>query len=596
MTERLQLIIPNELSLPYVLFARWQGRQPILMDVDALLPVFDGSLKRIRHWLIKRGWARSYASLDPEFKTIENYWPRVMFYDVFGDTEAWQDEYFEVDTNADPMQGYSYAEHHVICNFAKSKHVTFLVARKLREQGTPFDLAGAPLDTASGLAAYAALPQPTKSILQVVLHRVFNAATMLLALLYSYFWIFRRVKFTHSPTKPVFLAADYNGDPRDNALFENIKDGGWLLIVPRNHEYEVRATELNVSEKTITSPSNCHTSFDDALRVAMMVTRDVFDCYFRRGHQRVRLFSNLIKLPFKRAQYRIFFNTYRPKFYWGRDDYNEQHIIRRQELRRIGGVSLGLNHGYSHYANVYPMWRCISFDIFYTFGRAQYEGYTRGLWANDMVIRTAGPFGMPKAAFDQRNAPKPQDVAVFCSAFITVPQFMDLVHALAEAFPEKIVWLQLKSIFIGTPDGNAFIAACSEKYENIKYTNAPIYEIFQKAQYVFSDPSTIIVEAIHYGCKSFFADVFPEQKRTLFRDFPEICIRSGTDAVQMINKLENDGHIYPLKDLAALVINSEDTFYDIVREDLGLAKKRQLDHITRATVSATNFAALDDPK
>tara|TARA_R110002167_G_C12703706_1_gene654022 strand:- start:8419 stop:10206 length:1788 start_codon:yes stop_codon:yes gene_type:complete len=595
MTKRLQLIVFNELSLVHVLWAKWQGRQPILMDVDSHLPILSEPLIRLRDWLIKRDWARSYASLDDEFKAIETYWPRVMFYDVFGDTEAWQDQYFEVDNDA-PMHGYDYAEHHVICNFAKSKHVTFLVARKLHEQGIPFDLVGAPHDTASGLAAYASSPQPSTSMFRPVCHRVLNIAITLFTLLYTYFWILRRVRVTQPSEEPVFFAADYNGDPRDHALFEDIQSGGRLLVVPRNAHFQGRAREINVNDKIIASLSGCHTSISCALQCAAMATRDILSCYVRRGYQRTGLFSHLIKLPFKRAQYRIFFDTYRPKFYWGRDDYNEQHIIRRQELRRIGGVSLGLNHGYSHYANVYPMWRCISFDIFYTFGRAQYDGYTRGLWANDMVIRTAGPFGVPKAAFHQRNAPKPQDIAVFCSAFITVPQFMDLVHTLAEAFPEKIVWLQLKSIFIGTPDGDAFIAACSDKYENIKYTNAPIYEIFQKAQYVFSDPSTIIVEAAHYGCKSFFADVFPEQKRTLFRDFPEICIRSGTDAVQMINKLENDGHIYPLKDLATLVINSEDTFYDIVREDLGLAKKRQLDHITRATVSATNFAALDDSK
>ena len=596
MAERLQLIVLNELSLVRVLLAKWQRQRLILMDVDPLFPIFKKSLNSLRDWLIDRGWGRSYASLDPEFKAIEAYWPRVMFYDVFGDTEAWQDQYFEVDTEADPMHGYGYAEHHVICNFAKSKHVTFLVARKLRDQGIPFDLFGAPHDTASGLAAYASLPQPMKSILQPILHRVFNAVTMLLALLYTYFWIFRRVKFTHAPSITVFLAADYNGDPRDNTLFEEIQDGGPLLIIPRNHEYEVRATELNVSNKTITSLSNCHTSFGDALRLIVMTTRDMFDCYFRRGHQRIGLFTSLVKLPFKRAQYRIFFNTYRPKFFWGRDDYNEQHIIRRQELRQIGGVSLGLNHGYSHYANVYPMWRCISFDIFYTFGRAQYDGYTQGLWANDMIIRAAGPFGVPSALFKRRTEPKPADIAVFCSAFITVPAFMELIHALAAAFPEKIIWLQLKSIFRDTPDGDAFINTCSTRYENIKYTTAPIYEIFQNALYVFSDPSTIIVEAAHFGCNSFYTDVFSGQKRTLFRDFPEICIRTGAEAVQMIKKRENGDYTYPLKDLVSLVAESKKTFSDIVQEDLDLANKGNLAPLTRVAVGAHNLAELDDPK
>ncbi len=570
MVERLQLIVLNELSLAQVLFAKCQGRQPLLMDVDSLIPFFSRSLKRIRDWLIKHEWARSYASLDDEFKAIDAYWPRVMFYDVFGDTEAWQNQYFEVDTEAEPLQGYGYAEQHVICNFAKSKHVTFLVARKLNEQGITFDIVGAPHDTASGLAAYASLPQPTNPTLQSVLHRVFNAATTFLTLFYTYFWIFRRVKFTQQSTNSVFLAADYNGDTRDNVFLEDIQDGGPLLVVQRNHNYELSAANINVSNKIISSLNACHTSFTIAVHIATETTFDILNCYFRRGHQRIALFSQLIKLPFRRAQYRIFFSTYRPKYYWGRDDYNEQHIIRRQELHRIGGVSLGLNHGYSHYANVYPMWRCISFDVFFTAGMAQYNRYTKDLWAYDMKVVPAGPFGATRKQLLNDNEPISHDIAVFCSGFIGYPSFVAFIRALAEAFPEKTVWLQVKATFVSTMGGQDFIQSCVTDRPNVRHTTAPLYNIFAKVAYVFSDPSTIIVEALHFGCFSFFADVFEQQKRTLYREFPDFCVTSATAAISKIQRLDKDPAAYPREKAAELVDLSGIHFIDHVRTEIGL--------------------------
>ena len=81
-------------------------------------------------------------------------------------------------------------------------------------------------------------------------------------------------------------------------------------------------------------------------------------------------FYGIIALPFRRIILRGFFNKFRPAYFWGRDDYNVEHIIRRQEMHRYGGISLGINHGFPSYANLFPQWRYISFDRYYTFGRA----------------------------------------------------------------------------------------------------------------------------------------------------------------------------------------------------------------------------------
>ena len=290
-------------------------------------------------------------------------------------------------------------------------------------------------------------------------------------------------------------------------------------------------------------------------------------------HAPLVILTRLGALPFRRVVLRAFFNRYRPKFFWGRDDYNEEHILRRQELHRIGCQSFGLNHGYSHYSHSYPAWHYISFDRFYTFGLAQYNRYTKNTWAEDMVVVPAGTFGATRKNYELRTSPRPNDIGVFVSSFVYENTMTALVRDLAKAFPERTIWLQIKATFLTKPIGQDFIQNCTKERPNIRHTSDGLFDIFPKVRYSFSDPSTVVVEAMQFGCLSFMTDVSPIQKVSLYREFSGLCVTSGEAAVKRIRDIEAGRWAYTSENYGELVDLSGRVFFDIIREDIGLAAK-----------------------
>ena len=83
----------------------------------------------------------------------------------------------------------------------------------------------------------------------------------------------------------------------------------------------------------------------------------------------------------------------------------------------------------------------------------------------------------------------------------------------------------------------------------------------------------VVVEALQFGQMSFFADLMPEQKTCIYRDFPEICVSSAEEAVKRIRAIEAGEETYPLESLGSLVDLSGRVFFDVIREDLGLPSK-----------------------
>jgi len=301
-----------------------------------------------------------------------------------------------------------------------------------------------------------------------------------------------------------------------------------------------------------------------------MVVRDSARMFWHIGRLQPALYYRAGTLPFRRAVLRGFFNRFHPKFYWGRDDYNDEHILRRQELHRVGGKSFGLNHGYSHYSNFYPAWRYISFDRFYAFGMAQYNRYTKETWASDMTVVPSGSFGATREDYTRRNDPRPNDIGVFVSAFVFEKPMITFIRNLADEFSDRTVWLQVKRSFVDKPFGRSFIQECQKDLANVQHTRDSLFDIFAKARYAFSDPSTVVVEALQFGCISFMTDVSPIHKDSLHRKFPGLCVTSAKEAANHIRDIEAEKWHYPRESFGELVDLSGRVFFDIIRKDMGL--------------------------
>ena len=222
---------------------------------------------------------------------------------------------------------------------------------------------------------------------------------------------------------------------------------------------------------------------------------------------------------------------------------------------------------------IWCQWHYISFDRFYTFGLAHYNRYTKNTWAKDMVVVPAGTFGATRKNYELRLSSRPDDIGIFVSSFVYENTMIALVRDLAEAFSKRTIWLQIKPTFLAKPIGQEFIKNCTKERPNIRPTSDGLFDLFPKVRYSFSDPSTVVVESMQFGCLSFMTDVSPIQKTSLYREFSGLCVTSGKAAIKRIKDIEAGRWIYPIEDYGELVDLSGRVFFDIIREDIGLSAK-----------------------
>ena len=81
------------------------------------------------------------------------------------------------------------------------------------------------------------------------------------------------------------------------------------------------------------------------------------------------------------------------------------------------------------------------------------------------------------------------------------------------------------------------------------------------------------LESIQFGLKGFLIDTIPGQKQGMYRDFPEICITTPTEAIGWIKRIDVDAGTYPRGGLDGLVDFSGKMIFDEIRHGLGLPPK-----------------------
>jgi hypothetical protein len=371
--------------------------------------------------------------------------------------------------------------------------------------------------------------------------------------------------------KTFFLAADYIADPRDLPLYQEVSDGGQVLLVIRNLSHAPEEEEKLKAYATCSLDDGRFTLMG-ALNAFGFVMRDTARLYWRFMRQEPGIFFQLAALPHRRAVLRALFTRYVPQFFWGRDDYNPEHIIRRQELNRIGKLSFGIAQGFATYCNRSPSFCHISFDRYYVFGKINQEFY-KGLWAKDMVVTPVGSFGPTREDYTLIDQPKPKDIVIFTGIFTNHPRLVKMVRYISAAFPDRTVWLQVKSNYVDLERSKKFVEACMLDRPNIKYTTASLFEMFRRAGYAFSDPSTAVIEALQFGLVSFMLDISDIHEVCPYRNFPDLCISVPEDAVKRIQDIEAGNWKYRRERYGDLIDLSGKVFFDVIREDLGLLAK-----------------------
>jgi hypothetical protein len=566
--------VVTELSVFRLLLSAALGRKILIVEVEPLLPHTVELLERIVRAVVRTGRARWAIEGMETLKRVKNVPGRTLLYDVFGRIEPWQDDYFGFANLENAVGNDAMAVKLAVTNYFTQKHVSLLVLNELLAAETigKFVLIGAPADTFAAAGRFCGKPAPGSAAW--IPARLVNIGLTVAVALASLRWIAAHARPGKPDAKPFFLAADFIGDDRDVRLYRELEDGGPMLMVKRG----VGKTSPLLAELggyTVCDLEDGRVSFRNAASAFVAVLRDAWRIYRRFAAVHPALFWRLVKLPYRRLLYRGLFARYRPKFFWGRDPYNEDHVIRRQELNKTGGRSFGVNTGYLTWSILIPAWRYVSFDRFYVFGRGRYDKYYGATWAKDMAVVPAGSFTADRAHYANRFAPRQSDIAVFASVFIGEPEMTALVRALAAAFPDRMVILQVKSNFLGVPGTEAFIAGCREGLANVEYTTDPVYDIFFRARYGFSDPSSVVVEAMQFGMISFAFDLPHVQATNVNREYPGLCVTTAEDAIARICAIEAGTWRYPVESFQDAVDLSGTVFFDRVRGDMGLPPRAE---------------------
>jgi len=545
------------------------GQKPWVLSVDPYLPQMAHVLKRIVELLLSEGKAvRAIDELE-DLERIRNYQPRILLYNIFGATEDVHENIFNF-SNADATLGdYSMAFKQISCNFMGHRQIDILSIISIMAAQNNVCWRGVSkeilllADAYRGIGDVKTKPKTSKPRI------FFNLIISIIIFGLTLGWILTRIRLASADSKQFFFAADYIDDYQDVELYRELQDGGAMLMVNRIDLGRNR-TSLERDGYKFCSDRDGYFNFPAALHEIKRVIPWAWRLYRHSCSMHPRLLYQAMLLPWRRAILSAFFNRYRPKWYWGRDPYNVEHILRRQEIKRIGGKSLGVNTGYLTYTIVLPMWRYISYDYFYVFGSGPYLKHYSNTFSPDMVLRSVGTFSAPRSVFEKRNDPRSKDIVIFSGVFAGEPEMLAMVRGLAEAFPDRRINLQVKPGIAESKSGKIFIDACCKDLSNVTYTTRSVYELMISNRFGITDPSSIAAESIQLGMETLVLDIPALQVTSIWRDYDGLVVENAAEAVEKFRSFESNTCNYPSDRWTGLFDNTGISFFDHVRNDLGL--------------------------
>ena len=339
----------NEFTALWFIVLALFGRKPVVLAVDPLFPPLRRRLDPLVKRAVAKGRAQWIIDLCPDQHDLWEYPPRTFLHDVFGETEDWHNAEYGLNDVDRTIPDYAMAYKHVSCNHVNPKHVNILLlgAALDKSAGEKVRVTGLPDDAVGLMRAYwgdrfdsilRPMPVPRWPI---------NFVTTILYMIYALSWIITRARLTAPVPEKFFFAADYYEDQRDFRLYHEVAEGGPLLLVLRHPQRQTVEPYDELKPYKSCSCRDGRFGLCGALKAAVMAFRDSIRLFRQFGGSQPALYYRVGVLPFRRIVLRAFFNRYHPKFYWGRDDYNEDHILRHQELR-LRRLRLPLRRGLPH--------------------------------------------------------------------------------------------------------------------------------------------------------------------------------------------------------------------------------------------------------
>jgi hypothetical protein len=563
----------NELTVWALLVACLRpGVRCHVLFVDPLFKPMGPVLDRLCAWLRGRGWVGApYEEFEFLNKFAENhvYWFRT---DIFRRCEPDFERWFDFAGIDAHFGDYALACKHVIMVDVVMKRLQQVVvlddidrhgaARNWRVFGVPSDLA------AMFTFAYGHAPR-TAAGRTLEPRRLFNLAVVAATFVVGLAWLARRLRWRRAPGHHL-MAADGPNIFEGGVLAEIVCDRDLCLFVARTKPVQRQFEALPADQRWPVTSADTGVVLPSELpeMLAVLVTDLRRMLRLGLGGYHPYPFMSMVALVVKRLWFRALFRTHAVKSFWSRDDYNAEHIIRTQELRRLGVRSIGINHGLNVHITVTPHWRYIDFDIYYTFGLAQKTRYFGDRWPAAMQVKPVGMFRLTRAQFARLNGPKTRDIAYFAD-ITDADDMLDVVKRIADAFPDRRVLVKVKPGRESHPLRTRYADAIAQA-GNLAMTDENTYDILGRVGYVIGGPTTVVAEGIQAGAAAFCYDAYPAETALLYRDFPDLCVTSAADVVARIRAIEDGSRPFRRDQYAELIELSGRNPFDLIAADLGL--------------------------
>lgn len=561
---------PNLFNVPYLLLRALRGDKIYLLSNDVEHSVercLQPGAQVVSRFLCRFRNVMDIKSIDRRLETGSWYSDSLLLADIFGRAEEWIDQYYRFGWVDKALPDYAYCFRAMICSVIQHRQLEIFSRLCLNENwpSEPVKLVGIANDSTAMMGFLLGRSSFRRVKRRCFVAWVTNLPIFLIVLIAGLYRIVRRTKFRAAEPRSCFLMADYIADVDDREVYKAAAENGTVILVART------TGQILIDAVAGTPLIQRYDGIFPLKQFSGVIFEHLSDSFriFRHlGWLGPREFYNSATFPPKRLEARALLNRFRPKFFYGRDCYNYEHILIHAELKRFGATHIGINVGYPTYTILPATTRYIHFDKFMVFGEGVYRDYYKEKWPEDMELVPVGAFRAPREIFFNRAPVGTDVIPIFSGVYAPEPGMVDLVRSVAKGFPDKKILLQVKPVYLRHETGRRYVELCMEDIQNIELTEENVYSILSRVKYAITDPSSLIVEAMSLGVQCFVADVCLWHASSYFRRFDEIIVRSGEEAIQKIQALESGKLSYPWDKLSRVTDLTGVFFGDRVKQIL----------------------------
>jgi hypothetical protein len=399
-----------------------------------------------------------------------------------------------------------------------------------------------------------------------------NFFLLLISYAHFLYWLVSHIKIFYIRENYRF-AADYLGGSRDIKFWNYLNPKKEKTLIVVRDEYTKNQFGYLINDYKVVYDDDGVFGFYLAIKYFFIFIKDSLTLYIENINIPPDYFRQICFLPYKKIKYKAFFNKFNCKFFWGRDDYNYQHIIRSQELRKNGGVSIGCNHGIESINSLSHILRQLDFDYYYTHGIFQYLNTYKKYWPKNMVVKGIGSFFSNPYQHQKIKESVGKNVAIIIAPSFHQDLIFKTVLKLSSSFPNLIFWISTKDKHRHqSGDFSLEYQNLLKANKNIKENTKDVYDLIRDCKYIFSESSTLLAEAVYFEKVALCYDPEPKKFKYLYyRNFPELVFNDVDEVILRITETQNKSEsYYEDRNLIELISKTKDHPWNIIKKDMML--------------------------